>query len=96
MCTGYAAEEAGLLGSQAIAQQYKNSNIPVLGQLNLDMTGYNANNRNTIGVISDYTNAELTAFVRLLVKEYSGYPQGNYYCGYGCSDHGNPLNKSLN
>lgn len=35
----YAGEEAGLLGSQAIATSYKNSGVQVKAHLNLDMTG---------------------------------------------------------
>lgn len=34
----YAGEEAGLLGSNAIARSYKSSGIAVAGMLNLDMT----------------------------------------------------------
>ena len=34
----YAGEEAGLLGSQAIARDYKAKNIEVKGMLQLDMT----------------------------------------------------------
>lgn len=34
----YAGEEAGLLGSQAVSQAYRATNVPVKGMFNLDMT----------------------------------------------------------
>ncbi|MBA5760487.1 M20/M25/M40 family metallo-hydrolase, partial [Escherichia coli] len=37
---GYAAEEAGLLGSKAIAKQFRTQNANVVGVLQLDMTNY--------------------------------------------------------
>ena len=36
----YAGEEAGLLGSQAIARSYKSSNVQVKAMINLDMTAF--------------------------------------------------------
>ena len=35
----YAGEEAGLLGSKAIAQDYKANNVEVLSMLQVDMDG---------------------------------------------------------
>jgi len=87
---GYAAEEVGLRGSQAIATSYANAGYDVVGMLQLDMTGYiGGSSTPTIGVVTDYTNAALTAFIRTLIPEYTKFINGgtNTECGYGCSDH---------
>jgi leucyl aminopeptidase len=80
----YAAEEAGLLGSQAIATSYAKDKIDVYAVLQLDMTGYS---RDEIGIITDHTSPELNAFVRTLVNTYTTLKWKNSVCGYGCSDH---------
>jgi len=80
----YAAEEAGLLGSQAIAQSYLKAGIDVYAMLQLDMTGYD---KGSIGIITDYTSGELNTFVRTLVQTYTSLSWKNSVCGYGCSDH---------
>jgi len=84
----YAAEEAGLLGSQAMAQKYKADGKNVHGVLQLDMTGYNppANN-NRVGIITDFTNPELNQLLRRVVQTYGELPYGDTRCGYACSDH---------
>jgi leucyl aminopeptidase len=86
---GYAAEEVGLRGSQAIVQRYLNEGIEVAGMLQLDMTGYvRPGTTRTIGVVVDFTNPALTAFVRQLVNTYTNIQWTNTQCGYACSDHG--------
>jgi len=80
----YAAEEAGLLGSQNIANTYLSRNASVYAQLQLDMTGYGSG---PIGIITDFTNANLTAFVRILIDTYTLADWSDSRCGYGCSDH---------
>jgi len=82
----YAAEEAGLLGSQDIASAYASNGIAVQSMANFDMTGYNAATNN-VGIITDYNNANLTAFLRILVDTYSLLDWENSQCGYACSDH---------
>jgi len=85
---GYAAEEVGLRGSQDIAQYYLNQGYEVAGMLQLDMTGYvRAGTTPVIGTITDFTNPQLTAFVRNLAAEYATINWQNTACGYGCSDH---------
>jgi len=84
----YAAEEVGLRGSQAIANQYQKDGTPVYAMLQLDMTYYVKPGTNpTFGVFTDYVNADLTRFLRLLVPAYSKLGFTNSACGYGCSDH---------
>lgn len=80
----YAAEEAGLLGSQNIANTYRSRNTSVYAQLQLDMTGYGSG---PIGIITDFTHANLTTFVRLLIDVYTFSTWSDSSCGYGCSDH---------
>jgi len=83
----YSGEEGGLLGSQAIAKLYSDLDIEVESMLQLDMTMYGANKTQTIGVMTDYVDPDLVAFLRILIDTYSEFPWENTKCGYGCSDH---------
>jgi len=84
----YAAEEAGLLGSQAIARNYANNGINVVAMLQYDMTGFvRSGTTPSLAVITDYTTPALTAFVRKLITTYTNLPSINTACGYACSDH---------
>jgi leucyl aminopeptidase len=85
----YAAEEAGLLGSQAIANNYANRNLNVVAMLQFDMTGYiRPGTTRTIGVVTDFTTPAVTSFIRALVGAYlTGVTFTNTQCGYACSDH---------
>jgi len=82
----YAAEEAGLLGSQDIANQYQKEGKKVYAMMQLDMTFYKGSVPQ-FGVVTDYVDPDLTAFLRLLVDAYSNLDWVNTRCGYGCSDH---------
>ena len=83
----YAAEEVGLRGSQAIAQQYKRQRQQVVGVLQLDMTAFQGS-AGDLYLFTDYTNAAQNTFLANLAAAYLpeltvGYDR----CGYGCSDH---------
>ena len=83
----YAAEESGLLGSDEIAQAYKNQNVNVVGVLQLDMTNFKGSTGD-IYIITDFTNPAQNTFVRDLMTTYApGLVKGNSFCGYACSDH---------
>jgi len=86
---GYAAEEVGLRGSQDIANSYYLEDENVVAMLQLDMTGYiRPGTSPTIGVVTDFTDATLTRFVRACIDEYAAQISwSNTACGYGCSDH---------
>lgn len=83
---GYAGEERGLLGSQDIANQYKNASKVVVGALQFDMTMFPGSTPR-ITFITDYTNRELTTFVQKLSDEYVKMKWIEDKCGYACSDH---------
>lgn len=86
----YAAEEVGLVGSNAIAQSFRDEGRNVVGVLQLDMTNYAAGSTQAVRVVTDYSNAPLQAFVADLFDAYlapDGRTRGSYTCGYGCSDH---------
>ncbi|KAH4043345.1 peptide hydrolase [Parastagonospora nodorum] len=84
----YAAEEAGLLGSQAIFTNYKNSGKVVKAMLQQDMTGYvKPGSKEAVGVITDYVDAGLTSFIKKVVTAYCTIPYVETKCGYACSDH---------
>jgi len=80
----YAAEELGLLGSRAIAQEYKNAQKRVFGMMQLDMTGYG---NSQIGVVTNGVNAEITEFSRKLITEYCKIKFVNRSLFGGSSDH---------
>ncbi|HLE00299.1 MAG TPA: M20/M25/M40 family metallo-hydrolase [Bdellovibrionota bacterium] len=82
----YAAEEVGLLGSQAIVRAHKTQNIPVIAVMQLDMTSYPGSNPR-LTLISDYVNPDLNRFTEALIDTYLKVPRQQAPCGYGCSDH---------
>lgn len=85
---GYAAEEAGLLGSNEIATQYKRDGRNVIGVMQLDMTNYKGTKDLDIVLMRDYTNDDQNKFIGSLLDHY--FPEikwGYDRCGYGCSDH---------
>ena len=72
----YSAEEGGLLGSQEIWQSYKTAGRNIVAMLQQDMTGYiqgtiNAGRKVSIGVMMDYVDAGLTAFLKKVVAAVS-------------------------
>ncbi|MBN8726297.1 MAG: M20/M25/M40 family metallo-hydrolase [Xanthomonadales bacterium] len=87
---GYAAEELGLLGSEAIASRYAADGVNVVGVLQLDMTNYWNGTPYQLRIVSDNSNAALLAYIGELFDEYlapRGFTRANVTCGYGCSDH---------
>ena len=87
---GYAAEEVGLRGSNAIAQSYRQAGVDVVAVLQVDMTNYKAGPVQDMKLITDYSNTSLKAFFEQLFDTYMapmGHTRGTYTCGYGCSDH---------
>ncbi|KAG9087164.1 hypothetical protein FS749_003129 [Ceratobasidium sp. UAMH 11750] len=84
----YSGEEAGLLGSQAIATNYKSAGKEVYAMVNLDMTGYVApGTEAVIALVTDRVDAGLNKYLRSLISNYCSIPAGTDYCGYACSDH---------
>lgn len=79
----YAAEEVGLRGSGAIAQDYDRRGVNVVAMVNFDVDGYQAPGINDVGIYTDNVNSELTEFLRVLVDEYLTYGRRNTRCGYG-------------
>ncbi|MES2316827.1 MAG: M20/M25/M40 family metallo-hydrolase [Pseudomonadota bacterium] len=84
---GYAAEETGLRGSAAIAQNYKAANVNVVGVMQLDMTNYKGS-ASDIWIYTDFTDSLQNDFLAKLVAAYQpGITVGYSKCGYACSDH---------
>jgi leucyl aminopeptidase len=84
----YAAEEVGLLGSNAIAKDYKGRNVNVVGVMQLDMTNFKGSRDLDIVMMSDYTNEEQNKFIGTIIDHYvPGIKWGFDQCGYACSDH---------
>jgi leucyl aminopeptidase len=88
----YSAEEGGLLGSQAIFQEYERTGRDVKAMLQQDMTGFvqktiDASQPESVGVIMDYVDPGLTGFIKTVIEEYCTIPWVETKCGYACSDH---------
>ena len=82
----YAAEEIGLRGSQAIANDHRDRGVAVAGVLQLDMTSFRGSEEQ-IWLMQDYTDDGQNAFVADLIDTYVGATWATDECGYGCSDH---------
>lgn len=72
----YSAEEGGLLGSQAIFSQYERDGRDVKAMLQQDMTGFvqrtlDAGKPESVGVVTDYVDAGLTDFIKMVIEEVS-------------------------
>ncbi|KAK7957078.1 uncharacterized protein PG986_006300 [Apiospora aurea] len=88
----YSAEEGGLLGSQAIFSDYAQNKRVVKAMLQQDMTGFvqktkDAGKPESVGVIMDFVDPGLTAFIKKVIEEYCQIPWVETKCGYACSDH---------
>ncbi len=87
---GYAAEEVGLRGSNAIAQAHQAAGLNVVAVLQLDMTNYRSGSSVDMRLVSDFSNVDMKTFLTNLFDTYLaplGMTRGTYTCGYGCSDH---------
>ena len=82
----YAAEEVGLRGSEAIAASYSDEGVNVVAMAQFDVVGY-FDGFEYIGILTDYTDNALTAFLRTIIDGYLTYAWKDTTCGYGCSDH---------
>jgi leucyl aminopeptidase len=88
----YSAEEVGLLGSQAVFSAYQKQGRDVRAMLQQDMTGYtkkttSAGLPESMGVITDFVDPALTAFIQKVIKSYCDIQYTLTKCGYACSDH---------
>ncbi|KAL1747618.1 hypothetical protein HDZ31DRAFT_31540 [Schizophyllum fasciatum] len=85
----YSGEEAGLLGSQAVATTYAEEGVDVRAFMELDMTGYFApGSKEVFALEADYIDEGLNDFLKSLIDEYAGIPWAmDTPCGYACSDH---------
>lgn len=87
---GYAAEEVGLYGSDAIAQRFRADGADVVGVLQLDMTNYKTDAPYDLQIITDNSDPALLAYFGELFDAYLaplGLVRSPLECGYGCSDH---------
>ncbi|GAW01891.1 peptidase [Lentinula edodes] len=80
--------EGGLLGSQAVAQDYAANSVNVIAMSQFDMTAWvKRGTREEAGIIIDYVDPDLTKFNMELVDLYMDIPFVQTQCGYACSDH---------
>src|SRR5690606_18268240 len=86
---GYAAEEVGLRGSNAIAQSFQDQGVNVVGVLQLDMTNYAVGASGDMQLITDYSNAGLQQSGPYASEAYlapRGLSRSTSACGCACSD----------
>ncbi|KAJ7043055.1 peptidase, partial [Mycena alexandri] len=86
----YAAEECGILGSQAIASAYELAGKEIKGMIQFDMTAWvKAGTREEMAVMDSSTDPELTEFEIKLIERYVDIPwvMAGYPGGIGFSDH---------
>ncbi|GKZ59762.1 hypothetical protein AnigIFM60653_007702 [Aspergillus niger] len=78
----YAAEEGGLLGSQAIARYKKEQGAKIGAMMEFDMTAFIARNATeTIGFVATQADAALTNWAANLSREYISIPAEVYELG---------------
>ncbi len=91
----YAAEEAGLRGSGAIAADYLARGVNVVGVTQFDMTNFKGSAED-IWLMQDFTNGAQNAFLVNLITTYTGATvNSSSSCGYGCSDHASWHNRGF-
>jgi leucyl aminopeptidase len=87
----YSAEELGLWGSQEVAWRYvQKDSRSIYAMIQNDCTGYvKPSQRDTphFGLARDFSDDQLTTYVKYLMGNYSEMPVVETKCGYGCSDH---------
>lgn len=92
----YAAEEIGLLGSDAVASKHKANNSEIISAVQLDMTNYKGSSKT---IYFDDTNGNsdpaLNMYLGSLIDEYLKQPWGYLTCGYACSDHASWIKKGF-
>ena len=90
----YAAEEAGMLGSLAVAHNYYLTNADVHAMLQQDsaylltVTAFVKNGTTeSVGLVTDFVSPELSDVVERLVDTYLDIPAIRTQTGYAASDH---------
>ncbi|MBA2652283.1 MAG: M20/M25/M40 family metallo-hydrolase [Tatlockia sp.] len=92
----YAAEERGLVGSQAVVSNFLAKGIPVDAVIQFDMAGFRHNEKDsTMWIFQDQTDKALNEFVAALIKTYIKVPVDYSKCGYACSDHASWMAKGI-
>jgi len=91
---GYAAEEVGLRGSNAIAQAFKSAGENVVGVAQFDMTGFQGTSNTDVVFMTDFTSSAQNQFMAQLLDTYhQDIIYGFNQCGYACSDHASWTNQ---
>lgn len=82
----YAAEEIGLVGSQEMAEDYKNNRVQVEAMVQFDMNGYTRDGAK-VYFVSNGTNATLSRDLGQLVSDYLNIGSQSSFLMFGSSDH---------
>lgn len=84
----YSAEEGGLLGSQAVTDEYIRQGVRVNAVLQMDMTAFvKEGTRERIGLAADFVSPSLTSCVERIASHYLHIPVARTLLEYGASDH---------
>ncbi|MBI4422921.1 MAG: M20/M25/M40 family metallo-hydrolase [Elusimicrobia bacterium] len=85
---GYAAEEAGLLGSKDIARRYAQAKAKVIAMVQFDMDLYKKpGTPDKVWFVTNDTNAGLNGLLAQLARRYAGVETGEGPLWAGTSDH---------
>ena len=86
---GYAAEEAGLVGSADLANQYLKLGVDVVSMVQMDMNLYSGrqNSLDTMWFVSNGTNDSLTENLKEFARSYLGVKTVSARLTAGTSDH---------
>lgn len=85
---GYAAEEAGLVGSGEVAASYKSKGENVAGMIQIDMNIYSTSKTNpTLWLVTNDTNTTHTSLASRLLAQYTSSSQSKGPLFAGSSDH---------
>ena len=90
----YAGEEAGSLGSGAIAQNFQASGVNVVGVLQLDMTNYKSPSAD-IAMIGLHKCAAKSIRSRSCCYVFANACCDKFACGYACLDHASWHNRGF-
>lgn len=70
----YAAEEDGMIGSQAVVEDFQKRNIQISAVMQLDQVGFSYQSDPTMWLVTNYVDKDLTTYIATLIHEYVKQP----------------------
>lgn len=82
----YAGEEAGMLGSLEIAEEFHKNEDSIMAVINFDGANFKGSKDIDIALLRDFTDPALNRFLGKLIQRYLRVPWEYDQCGRICSD----------